>query len=143
MSKLYFEKHFNEINNFISSTLISRLENFQKQNLEYFTNSEKWYKEWKNKLSEIDSDADKFKITAELHKQLELKLQTHGKFLEKETIFRLYEQIEKFLTEYLDNFETERILDQEEIHFTSLPENGKILKAKKIIKSVFFSISRD
>jgi hypothetical protein len=142
MNEDFILNKMGSIKEFINSKITPHFREFHQENINYITNYIKFYDSWKLNNSTLDNKSEKFSSTAELHRQLENNLHEHKKILSKELIFALYEKLETYLAEHIEQLQDELVLSQDTDHFNSLEKDSQVLRIQKKFKSFSFSIGK-
>ena len=137
-----FKNEHVKIKSFVEEKFIPPFEQNHKETLEHINNYTILYSNWKAKLLTIEDKSEIFKITAELHRQIENILEKHSIQHNNKVPFTQYDQLNNFLVEYTEGFHEKLVLDQDESHFKPSEKNSIKVRSQKKVKSIVFTLGK-
>lgn len=137
-----FNAALTKIKNFLNDSFIPPIQKMHQDTTDYINSYAMLYSNWKSKLLTLENNAEAFKVTAELHREIESRLDDQNKMLNNELLFTQYNLLDDFLNECLLSFDEELILNQEPSHFNPRENDSVRIQSQKKIKSVSYAISK-
>ena len=137
-----FNNEYVNIKKFVEEKFIPPFHQNHKEILEHISGYTILYSNWKAKLLTIEDKSEAFKITAELHRQIENNLEGLGTLLSNKLPFTQYNQLNDFLVEYIEGFNDKLVLDQEETHFKPSEKDTVKIRSKKKVKSIAYAFGK-
>ena len=141
MEKLIAQKITEELSEYLVTKIIPGLEDLHNKNISYIDNYKKEYENWKKHLSSLSERSPVFMHTSNIYRQLEIKTNSHLAALQQQTIFDLYEDLEKRLLEMADTLDDNISVKQDSTLFVPDKENSLLLRIAKKLKYILFYIS--
>jgi hypothetical protein len=131
-----------QIKNFVGEQFLPPFEQYHKEILEHINSYAILYSNWKTKLQTVEDKSEAFKITSELHRQIENNLEKQSTRLGNKLPFTQYDHLNKFFIDHTEGLDDKLVLDQEETHFKSAENDPLNIRTKKKIKSIAFTIGK-
>lgn len=137
-----FNAELTKIKDFLNESFFPPIQKMHQDTNDYINSYAMLYGNWKAKLLSLENNAEAFKKTAELHREIEGRLDNQNKMLSNELLFTQYNLLHDFLNDCLQSFEEKLILNQEPSHFNTLENDSVKIRSQKKIKSIGYTISK-